>query len=234
MRLFIATGAAGVSALLPTGAGAACRLALLLAMDISSSVDGAEDRLQRQGLARALTAPAVREAFLSSDEPVALALYEWSGRYQQRLVLPWALIATPADLDAAAARIAGSTRSYSEFPTAMGYAIGYAASVFAKAPDCLFRTLDISGDGVNNDGFGPDLAYSSFPLDGVTVNGLPVGGHDPDVYTYYEDSVIRGPGAFVERAEDFTDFERAMRRKLIREIGARAIGAAGPGPARDG
>ncbi|RSK31469.1 DUF1194 domain-containing protein [Rhodovulum iodosum] len=235
MVRFLAALAASVGAAAP--AGAACRLALVLALDISSSVDAEEDRLQRAGLAAALTAPEVREALLAQPEaPVALAVYEWSGRYQQDMLLDWRMLDSPAAIAGAAAQIAGSKRSYAEFPTAMGYGIGYAARVFRGAPECLFRTLDISGDGINNDGFGPARAYSSFPLDGITVNGLAIGGateNDAVVFAYYRDEVIRGPGAFVEEAKDFDDFARAMRRKLFREVQARVIGAL-PRPAAGG
>ncbi|ARE41501.1 hypothetical protein RGUI_3360 [Rhodovulum sp. P5] len=210
----------------------ACRLALLLALDVSSSVDRAEDALQRAGLAAALTAPAVQAAFLSGPGPVALAVYEWSGRNQQKLVLGWRFLDSPAAITRAAGEIAGSRRSHAEFPTAMGFALGHASKMFETAPACLSRTLDVSGDGVNNDGFGPDLAYRNFQFDGITVNGLAIGGatgDDGDVFDYYRDHVIRGPGAFVETAGDFEDFERAMRRKLKREVSVRVYGALGEG-----
>lgn len=199
-----------------------CRMALLLALDVSSSVDAEEDRLQREGLAAALLSPAVTEALLSAPEaPVALAAYEWSGRYQQKVLLDWRLITTPAVLRDAAATIRASTRSHDEFPTALGYGLGYAAQVFRRAPGCLFRTLDVSGDGINNEGFGPGLAYANFPLDGVTVNALVIGGATGDdraVAAYYRDKVIRGPGAFVESAQGYADYEAAMARKLLREL----------------
>jgi hypothetical protein len=201
----------------------------VLALDISSSVNAEEDALQRQGLARALVAPEVAAAAFSvPGDPVALAIYEWSGRYQQTLILEWTLLEAPEDLAAAARVVATSRRSYTELPTALGYAIGHAAQVFDRAPACLFQTLDVSGDGINNDGFEPLLAYRHFPLEGVTVNGLAIGGASDDVLGYYRDHLIRGPGAFVEPARDFTDFERAMRRKLQREMGRRAVGEVRP------
>jgi hypothetical protein len=164
-------------ALWPGAAEAACRLALLLALDISSSVDPAEDALQRGGLARALMSEDVQAAMLSAPgQSVALGVFEWSGRYQQDVILPWVMIDDRADIQAAAAHIASSKRSYAEFPTALGYALGYSASLFAQAPICLFRTLDVSGDGINNEGFPPLLAYENFPLGEVTVNGLAIGG----------------------------------------------------------
>lgn len=221
---------AALAALAPAPAEA-CRLALVLALDISSSVDAAEDALQRAGVAAALLAPEVQAELLATPEPVALAVYEWSGRYQQGVVLGWRLLDSAAAIRAAAAAIAGSQRSYAEFPTAMGYGLGYAIEVFARAPDCLHRTLDVSGDGVNNDGFGPGLAYRHFAFDGITVNGLAIGGatgSDREVYDFYRDEVIRGPGAFVETAQDFEGFERAMRRKLMRELQTVAVGHALP------
>ena len=212
-------------------AAAECRLALLLALDISSSVDEEEDRLQRQGLAAALVAPEVREAFLALPErPVALAVYEWSGRWQQDVLLEWTMIRDEAMLTSAAETIAASTRSYAEFPTAVGYALGYAAARFARAPACDRRTLDVSGDGVNNEGFGPEQAYREFPLDGITVNGLAIlgggrtGADDAALVLFYRERLIRGTGSFVEIAADFTDFERAIRRKLQRELSSMLLG----------
>jgi len=159
--------------LLPQSA-AACRLALVLALDVSSSVDAAEDALQRGGMASALRDPEVRDAFFISSDPVALMVYEWSGRYNQVTLLDWTLIETPADLNRAADIIGQSPRSHNDFPTAMGYALGFAATKLQEAPDCLFQTIDMSGDGINNDGFGPAEAYEAFPLADVTVNGLVV------------------------------------------------------------
>ena len=106
--------------LLAGPAAADCRLALVLALDVSSSVDAAEDRLQRGGLVSALTAPEVRAAFFASEDPVALAIYEWSGRYNQELLLDWTLIDSPARLLYAAETLARSPRSHNAFPTAMG------------------------------------------------------------------------------------------------------------------
>ncbi|WP_300038001.1 DUF1194 domain-containing protein [uncultured Roseobacter sp.] len=214
-----------------------CRLALVMAMDVSSSVDAAEDTLQRGGLVAALTAPEVIRAFFSSDLPVALAVFEWSGRYNQEILLDWTLIDSPSKLTGAAERIAQSKRSHNDFPTAMGYALGYGAGLLERGPDCLYRTIDIAGDGQNNEGFGPQQAYNAFPFDGVTVNGLVVNGADFEAETgliaFYKAEVLHGPGAFIEIAQGFDDYERAMRRKLEREVTPPVIGA-GPLPATGG
>ena len=208
---------------------AECRLALVLALDVSSSVDAAEDTLQRGGVVAALTAPEVVEAFFATDQPVALAVYEWSGRYNQEVVLDWTLIDSPLALVQAAEVVANSKRSHNDFPTAMGYALGFGAGLFARAPRCAQHTLDMAGDGQNNEGFGPKAAYREFGFGNITVNGLVVNGADFEgevgLIAYYRGEVLHGPGAFLEIANGFDDYERAMRRKLERELSPPVIGA---------
>ena len=222
---------AGLLALAAGAAQAAeCRLALVLAMDVSSSVDAAEDRLQRGGMVSALIAPEVQAAFFATDAPVALAAYEWSGRYNQEILLDWTLIRQPSDLVRAAETLAASKRSHNDFPTAMGYALGFGAQMLERAPPCLKKTLDMAGDGQNNEGFSPRQAYANFAFSDVTVNGLVINGADFEGETgligFYKGQVIRGPGAFVEIANGFEDYERAMRRKLKREVSPPVLGAA--------
>lgn len=202
----------------------ACRLALVLALDASASVDAEEYIVQRNGLAAALIAPEVQAAFLSDPEPVALAAFEWSGQWNQRVMLDWRLIRSGEDLLDAASEVSAFEREHARSPTAMGAALGYAAGMLRSGPACASRTIDVSGDGRNNHGYSAELAYKHFPLDGVTVNGLAIGGAIElgALVEYYRREVIKGPGAFVQEARDYADFERAMRRKLEREVG-RAI-----------
>ncbi len=213
--------------------GEPCRLALALALDISTSVDATEDALQRRGLAAALIAPEVQEAFFISPQPVALAVYEWSGSFNQTLLLDWKVIATPADLVSAAHRIGQSERSANDSPTAMGHALAYGATLMQRAPPCLFQTIDISGDGKNNDGYGPQIAYKHFPFENTTVNGLVINGADfegeIDLIPFFQNNVLHGPGAFLEIASGFEDFERAMRRKLERELKGLELSELRPG-----
>lgn len=201
-----------------------CRLALLLGVDVSASVDAAEYAQQTAGIASALIAPEIVEAFLNGPGPVALSIYEWSGRFQQDLIIDWTLITSEEDLTRIAERVARQTRRYEDFPTAVGYALGFAASHFARAPTCLLQTLDVSGDGINNDGFPPASAYEHFPFEGITVNGLAIGGAARGIEDYYLQEVIRGPGAFVEFAAGHDDFADAMRRKLERELRVMILG----------
>lgn len=222
--------AAGLAALLAGPAAAECRLALLLAIDVSASVDHEEDVLQRRGLAAALTAPEVVEAFLADPgAPVVLSAYEWSGRFAQAVLLPWTRIDAGEDIDRAAAAIAGSIRGRDDLPTALGDALGFGAGRFRNGPDCLARTLDVAGDGVANDGFPPWAVYRAGRLEGVVVNGLAIQGDEQDVAAYYREAMIRGPGAFVIEADGFGDYERAMREKLLRELSGLVVSGLGAG-----
>lgn len=209
-------------------AAAECRLALALALDVSSSVDAREDALQRGGTVAALMSPQVEAAFLASDQPVALAVYEWSGRHNQEILLDWRIIETRADLIAAAQVIARTARSQRDFPTAMGYALGFGANLLKRAPPCLRQVIDMAGDGQNNDGFPPSSAYREFPFEGVTVNGLVVNAADFEgevgLIAFYKREVLHGPGAFLVIAEGFEDYERAMRIKLEQELAPPVVG----------
>jgi hypothetical protein len=222
----LAAGGLALAALLAAGPAAAqgCRLALALALDVSSSVDAREYRLQRDGLAAALTAPEIREAFLAvPSAPVSLMIYEWSGWQQQEVRQDWATIATAADLEGVAARLRAQARSHAEFPTALGLALLYGGQALARRDACERRTLDVSGDGTNNDGASPELVKREFPFEGITINGLVVGSNNATLARYYREFVIAGPGAFVEEADDYDSFETAMRRKLLRELGVMEI-----------
>jgi hypothetical protein len=101
----------------PASAQQECRLALLLGMDVSASVDAAEYQLQIEGLAAALIHPSVVEAALSGTGPVALSIYEWSGRFQQDVLVDWTLIQSEADLTGIAERVLRATRNHEDFPT---------------------------------------------------------------------------------------------------------------------
>lgn len=193
-------------------------------MDISSSVDDAEDLLQRNGLAAALLAPQVQDAFFISPDQVALQIFEWSGRDNQTELIGWTMIQTPADLLAVSAKLSNSMRSARGLPTAMGHALAYASIQLQDAPPCLFQTIDMAGDGANNAGFRPASVYATFPFDGVTVNGLVNREDENGAQGYYEAEVIRSPLSFVEVANGLSDFEAAMQRKLTRELIAQVIG----------
>jgi hypothetical protein len=217
--------AAALFALTPVGAQAACRLALLLALDVSSSVDDEEYLLQRDGLATALISQDVQAAILQEGGgSVALAIYEWSGRRQSVVIQDWVMLSSAQDIAAVAARLGVAERSFRRFPTALGHALGFGATMIDRAPRCDRQVIDVSGDGITNDGFWPQLAYKHFSFQEITVNALAVLGADPDVVDHYEFEVLHGPGAFIETSEGYAGYARAMTRKLYREIQDRVVG----------
>jgi len=175
------------------------------------------------GLARALRDPVIVQAVIEAGGMQAMA-FEWSGRSQVVDVVPWAFLESEADVFAFAGIIESHKRGFDEFPTALGYALGHSAIRLSRAPlRCARAVIDVSGDGVNNEGYEPALAYKNFDFSDVTVNGLVIAGETPDPVAYYREEVIRGPGAFVEVARDFSDYEAAMKRKLLREINGAAL-----------
>lgn len=212
--------------LLPAGAvyaQARCALTLVLAIDVSSSVDPDEYALQMQGISNALRDPDVIESIRLSGG-IQLFAFEWSGRHQHVDILPWTYLNNQTDIYAAAEVIARHPRGYSDLPTALGFALGYSAIQLRKAPlACSRQAIDVSGDGVNNDGYEPRVAYRNFVFDGVQVNGLVIDGARPEPVPYFKQEVIFGPGAFVEVAAGFDDYERAMKRKLLREINGSSL-----------
>ena len=217
---FLALAARLALAVLP-GAGRAtgCKLALVLALDISSSVNDREYGIQLQGLARAFRTPEVIEAILTPEgAAIAAIVYEWSGYNQQDVVIPWTMLDTEAVILDLSATLAAHRRPYIDLTTALGKAVEYGAMMFGRAPSCGRKVIDISGDGENNDGVGPEYFRAQGKLDGITINGLVVQGAFPDPAPYYRDHVIQGPGAFVALARDFDDYPSVIIGKLLHEI----------------
>lgn len=220
-------------ALAPPAAAAPCRLALALGIDVSRSVDARDCAIQRDGLAAALSDPRVRRAMFAPGGEVRLAIFEWSGKDRQDIVLPWTALTTAADADRVVARVRAHQRAEVSLPTGLGAALEFGHALLLAQPDCPQRTLDISGDGQSNDGPTPEAVYARDGFEGVLVNGLPIGAHESDITAYYQTRVIRGPGAFVVPAPTQADYPAALRHKLERELTARLVGeeaaAAAPG-----
>lgn len=224
--------------LMTASAQANCRQALLLALDVSGSVDATEYVLQREGLAAALTSPAVAEVLLATpDWPVYIASFEWAGQFDQTRILEWTAITDAATLQTVADTIRKPNRRPASMSTALGASMAYAAAFLKEAPaTCLEQTLDISGDGRNNDW--PDPGSQRRKLEGVTINALVIGADDAsagdqrqadiaELSAYFQSEIIQGPGAFVEAALGFEDYAAAMERKLLRELRVMVIGALG-------
>ena len=224
-------------------AGAACRQALVIGLDVSASVDEKEYVLQMQGLAGALNHPDVQAALLSQPErPVWLAAFVWSGAESQRLILDWTAITDADALGRAAFAVGTAPRPGLSPSTGVGAALVYGHALLEQRPECWRHTLDLAGDGKNNSGTAPrDIALPPLGT-ALTVNALVIGldeeagwdGGDPgiaELTAWFRAEVIRGPDAFVEAAIGFTDFEEAMTRKLLKELASLAVGDAGETPA---
>ncbi len=199
-----------------------CSTALALGLDVSSSIDDVEHRLQREGLAAAFRDEAMIDAILGgTGTGVMVAVYEWSGFNQQEVIVDWTWLDDRTAIGAFADRLDGGVRGNDSWPTSLGRAVEFATTLHGANPrPCARRVIDISGDGVNNHGAGPDWYAERGILDGYTVNGLAIRGALPDPAEYYRDRLIHGPGAFVEVADSFRDYPRAILRKLLRELQA--------------
>lgn len=195
---------------------AACEVALVLAVDVSGSVDVQEYRIQMQGLAAALRDGAVAEALVRGK--VRVSLVQWTGSSRQQVTIPWRKIAGFNDTETLAAEIAASPRAWRHFSTAIGEALGASAALFGDTPDCRRHVIDLSGDGVSNEGPDPATVKPDLRSLNVTVNALAIEGTEDDLTAYFYENVITGPGAFVATANGYADYPDRIRQKLLREL----------------
>jgi len=200
---------------------------LVLAVDISRSVSMDELAIQRDGYAAALTDPSVLAAIADGlHQKIAITYVEWSGTHNQRTIVPWTIIAKPADADAIAEFLRSEIPA-SGMRTSISSAIDYSAGLFdGNGITGMKRVIDISGDGPNNQG-GPVLdARNAAISKGIIINGLPLltnsgpfSEYDlPDLDDYYANCVIGGPGSFMVPVTSWEQFPAAVRRKLILEL----------------
>lgn len=216
------------------GSEAAARpvdLELVLAIDISGSIDVDEFVLQRNGYAAALLDPEVVAAIEALPGGLALSALIWSGRLQQAVVIDWRQIRTGADAARAAADMASMDRSLLG-ETALGEALAFALRQLDRSPfRPRRRTIDISGDGRTNTGPEPDGLRDFAVTQGITINALAIVDEQQDLAAYYERHLIGGPGAFVMSVAEFADFAAAIREKLLLEIRGGPVASKEP-PAR--
>lgn len=200
-------------------------VALVLAVDVSSSVTKEEAALQRAGYAAALLSPEVNKAIQSGlYGSIALTYVEWSGTHQQKTVVPWQIIRDRHDALAFVGQLKPPQHFEPGGNTALGEAIRYATQVMSIVPVHADRhVIDISGDGRSNEGQPVGPARAEALSRGITINGLPV-EMDPlsseakTIETYYRDEVIGGPGAFVVASSGGPDFELAVKAKIQTEV----------------
>jgi hypothetical protein len=206
-------------------------LLLVLASDVSRSVDQAKFQLQREGYAAAISDKRVLEAITAGrHRRIAVTFVEWSGVSSQRVVIDWTLIDGPDSARKFGDQLIELPRSFAE-RTSISGGIDFSMGVLARSPyEAPRRTIDVSGDGTNNSGRDVGLARDEAVAKGVTINGLVILSERPMPWNpehtnppgglahYYQTNVVGGPGAFVIVAADFNSFGQAIVKKLIAEI----------------
>ena len=214
-------------------------LALALAIDISGSIDPDEAHLQRQGYVDAFRDPVIVKAILGGPNGrIAVAYYEWSDSWMQKLLIDWTLLDSEQAIAAFAQQLADSPISIAR-RTSISGAIRYAIPLFGRSPfEPTRKVLDISGDGSNNDGgLVTDMRFEALK-ERISINGLPIMNGRPnpfgfpaedDLDAYYLHCVTGGPRSFVEVARSFEDFPRAVRKKLLQEVADSAPRVLKPG-----
>jgi hypothetical protein len=203
---------------------------LVLAVDVSYSMDMDELAVQREGYAQALVSREFLQALRSlPNGKISVTFFEWAASNDQKIIIPWRVIDGPETADAVAAEILKAPiRRASR--TSISGAIYFAMPLFENNPyPGLRRVIDISGDGPNNNGAPVAPAREAALAKGITINGLPIMVKEPSYSTmdienldwYYEDCVIGGPGSFVVAIKDREKFREAIRSKLLLEVAGR-------------
>ena len=203
---------------------------LVLAVDISYSMDPEEQALQKEGYIAALTSREFMQAIKQGMHgKVAITYFEWAGAHIHHMVVPWRMIDGPESADSVAAEIARSPLRRGS-RTSISGALLYAMPLFdASGYRGIRKVIDVSGDGTNNHGPLVTLTRDDVLARGITINGLPImlkrpsfGGMDlAELDIYFEDCVIGGPGAFVIPIRERDQFKEAIRTKLVLEVAGR-------------
>jgi hypothetical protein len=203
---------------------------LILAVDVSYSMDMDELAVQREGYAQAIVSKDFLQALKTGPTgKVAVTYFEWAASSDQKIIIPWRVIDGPESADAVAAEIM-KTPIRRASRTSISGAIYFAMPLFDESPyHGLRRVIDISGDGPNNNGSPVTIARDEALSKGISINGLPIMVKEPSYSTmdidnldfYYEDCVIGGRGSFVIPIKDREKFKEAIRTKLLMEVAGR-------------
>jgi Protein of unknown function (DUF1194) len=199
-------------------------LALVLAVDCSSSVDVADFRLQMDGIAAALRHPPLFDAIAAgSYQRIALTLVQWSSLNSQSVTIAWRELTSRLELESVAQDIENAERRWRPGGTGLAAAVDFSVALLESLPIAAGRrVIDVSGDGQDNEGGDAARARDGALAFGVTINGLPIISGSHELEAYYQERVIGGRGAFIVPAANIMSFRDAMTQKLLREV--RAVG----------
>jgi hypothetical protein len=194
-------------------------LALVLAVDVSGSVNTERFELQRRGYAKAFASREIIEAIAAGENhAIAVTFVEWSGATHQQQMVGWTVISDTNSALLFSSAVGEAPRAFADWTSISG-ALDYAVSLFDKlGVTAVRRVIDVSGDGVNNHGRSVNDARDDAVSAGFTVNGLPILSEYPTLDDYYRDNVIGGAGSFAVAVSDFDGFGNAILGKLVREI----------------
>lgn len=193
----------------------ACQLALVLAIDISNSVDSREFAIQTEGLADALLDPVVSEGLLRAEAAVTVIL--WSGPNNLYVVVPWRRMDTPQTIRRTADDARAIRRVYGQSNTALGAMVAFARGLFDDVPHCLRRTIDVSGDGRDNAGTDPARERDEAEALRITINGLAIDRDTLAITRFFRDNVITRNG-FVMTSQGHEGYAETLKRKMRREV----------------
>jgi hypothetical protein len=224
----------------PARADTEVDLALVIAVDISYSMDMDELALQRQGFADAFRSPQVHDAIRRGlVGKIAVVYFEWAGSWDQRVIVPWSVLDGAESADIFAEKVAAQPVRRAQ-RTSISGAIDFAMKLLGQSGvEATRRVIDISGDGPNNQGRVVTVARAEALAEGVTINGLPIMLKAPgyldihDLDLYYRDCVIGGQGAFVVPARDREQFPAAIKTKILLEVAGLEPSRALVSPAQD-
>ena len=193
----------------------ACETALILAIDVSNSIDPSEYRLQTDGLAAALRDPDIIDAMVRQE--AAIAVVQWSGQDRQTVSIEWTRVRTALDAARLAERAQLMPRAFVLSDTAPAEAIMFSMSLFPQVFDCKNKVIDVSGDGTPNAGAETRDARNAAQRAGITINGVAIESMGLAITNFYKAAVITRNG-FVITARTHREYPDAIRRKIIREL----------------
>ncbi len=193
----------------------ACKLALLLSMDVSTSIDSGEYAYQRDGLADALLDTEVMSV-LTRDR-VTLMVVQWSGINDQAVVIAWRQMRSQGDVQAFSNWVRSMRRAYVNSKTAVGSAISFSIEQFRDVPECERKVIDVSGDGASNSGAETSGQSRRAARLGIEINGVAIDIMGNAVSEYYR-RYVATPNGFVLTSTGFSDYPRTIRTKLLREL----------------